>query len=948
MIGEHEMKNHTASRPVQLTTKLVLICVCIVLLASVLPLPASAVTNYKWEKWSCNMTPASYTYSISLIGSGMWYSANGSIPGSNTYYSGYSISNGGLVYINGSTFSDAYTAWQSGFRYFGTATFMYEMAYDGFGPPYGLVMDYGMYGVTATPATYNYSKGSTLSGYEYGTSGAYPSNDKQLDTTTNTYYWYVLAGEAAAGTPMFKWEKWNCITNYTYAITPQGSSNCAYPPWPITYYRGYSLSNGAIVYTDGFTTTNPQQAFSGGYKYYGATSSMTEITGFTTYYPNIPAMNYNYYVVTSTPSSYSKGATQSGYVYGTSSAYPLNDKQMDTATSTYYWYVFAGESVSTVSFNSNGGSSTISQSIFNGSKATQPATPTKTGYTFAGWYKDSGLTTQWNFATDTVDGSNFNLYAKWAPNSYTISFNTNGGSAISNVTQNYNTTIASAPSTTQTGYTFCGWYSDVGLTTAVSFPYTILANATLYAKWNINSYTINFNSNGGTAVANIIQSYNTTIPSALSTTKTGYTFAGWYSDAGLTTAVSFPYTMLANATLYAKWSINSYTISFNANGGTAVPNITQNYNSIIASTPSTTRTGYTFAGWYSDSGLTATVSFPYTIVTDATLYAKWNIGSSYTIDFNVNGGTAVSSITQNYNTTITSAPSTTKTGCTFGGWYSDAGLSTAVSFPYTIITNATLYAKWNSSNSYTINFNTNGGTAASSVTQNSGTTIATAPATTKTGYTFSGWYSDAGLTTAVNFPYTITTNAILYAKWNIISYTVSFNTNGGSAVTSITQNYNTTIATSPSTTKTGYTFGGWCSDAGLTTIVSFPYTITANATLYAKWTSANTAQTLSITNGNTYLVNVNVENVTTFTGVTYTITYDSTKLQISDLCTFTYQKETVTGAIAGTGITITGASSGIITFTVDKSIPSGSKWTGVLNILEFKALTTGSTNINIH
>jgi uncharacterized repeat protein (TIGR02543 family) len=187
----------------------------------------------------------------------------------------------------------------------------------------------------------------------------------------------------------------------------------------------------------------------------------------------------------------------------------------------------------------------------------------------------------------------------------------------------------------------------------------------------------------------------------------------------------------------------------------------------------------------------------------------------------------------------------------------------------------------------------------------------------------------------------------LYAKWVINSYTISFNTNGGTAVPSITQNYGTSIATAPITTKPGYTFAGWYSDVGLTTAVTFPYTITSSATIYAKWNSAPTQLELSITENQTYLICLNAQNKASFTGETYTLTYDSSKIQLVDVCALTHTKETTAGIIAGTGITIINCTPGQITFTVTNMISSGSSWSGVINIFEFKAKTSGVTTLSL-
>ena len=136
------------------------------------------------------------------------------------------------------------------------------------------------------------------------------------------------------------------------------------------------------------------------------------------------------------------------------------------------------------------------------------------------------------------------------------------------------------------------------------YTFTTMAaqNATLYAKWTINQYTISFDSNDGSSVIAITQDYNTIVTAPSAPTRTGYSFAGWYSDAGLTSAYTFTSMPAEDTTLYAKWIINQYTISFNSNGGTSVTAITQDYNTSVSAPTAPTRTGYTFAGWYSDAG----------------------------------------------------------------------------------------------------------------------------------------------------------------------------------------------------------------------------------------------------------------------------------------------------------------------------------------------------------
>ena len=249
----------------------------------------------------------------------------------------------------------------------------------------------------------------------------------------------------------------------------------------------------------------------------------------------------------------------------------------------------------------------------------------RTGYSFSGWNSaaNGAGTAYATGATFTMGAANVILYAKWTANSYTVVFDSNGGSAVASQSVAYNTIATSPIAPTRTGNTFAGWYSDAALTTVFAFTTPITADTTLYAKWTTNSYTVTFNSNGGSAVASQSVAYNTVATSPISPIRTGYTFAGWYSDAALTTVFAFTTPITTDTTLYAKWTTNSYTVTFNSNGGSAVASQSVAYNTVATSPISPTRTGYAFAGWYSDAALTTVFAFTTPITADTTLYAKW-------------------------------------------------------------------------------------------------------------------------------------------------------------------------------------------------------------------------------------------------------------------------------------------------------------------------------------
>lgn len=180
------------------------------------------------------------------------------------------------------------------------------------------------------------------------------------------------------------------------------------------------------------------------------------------------------------------------------------------------------------------GGTYATQIVQAGEKAIEPDVPSRQGYQFTDWYLDD---TKYDFNT-AVTG-NMTLTAKWTANSYTITFDTNGGSAVAPITQDYGTAIAAPANPTREGYTFIGWDKEI--------PETMPAeDMTLTAKWTADQYTITFDTDGGSAVAPITQDYGTTITAPADPTREGYTFVGWDK--------AIPATMPAeNMTITAKW-----------------------------------------------------------------------------------------------------------------------------------------------------------------------------------------------------------------------------------------------------------------------------------------------------------------------------------------------------------------------------------------------------------
>ncbi len=200
-------------------------------------------------------------------------------------------------------------------------------------------------------------------------------------------------------------------------------------------------------------------------------------------------------------------------------------------------YIYGNTTGGSIVTYKDGDSEYAKQVLPSGTLATRPDTPAATpGYTFGGWNKADG--TAWDYASDKVT-DNITLYAKWAANTYTITFDTAGGSEIAPITQDYGTQIAAPANPTRKGYTFKGWDKEI--------PETMPAeNITVKAQWEINQYTIAFDTAGGNEIAPITQDYGTAITAPADPTREGYTFIGWDTE--------IPATMPAeNITLKAKW-----------------------------------------------------------------------------------------------------------------------------------------------------------------------------------------------------------------------------------------------------------------------------------------------------------------------------------------------------------------------------------------------------------
>ena len=289
----------------------------------------------------------------------------------------------------------------------------------------------------------------------------------------------------------------------------------------------------------------------------------------------------------------------------------------------------------TVTFNAYGGYPTPDeQHVKSGEKAVLPVAPTLKGYTFAFWYlgDDEQNATAYDFNTPVTE--NITLTAKWNINKYTVTFNSYGGTPVPPAQEvEYGLTATKPDDPTLKGYTFAFWYlgDDEQNATAYDFNTPVTENITLTAKWNINKYTVTFNSYGGTPVppAQEVEYGLTATEPATAPTKTGYTFDGWYLG---DEKYDFSDAVEQNITLYANWEKNIYTVTYTDGVDGEEVFADQTYRVPFEDTTpafkgNPTRDGYVFDGWKP--------AFSDTVTGNVTYVAQWTARTdlSYTVHY---------------------------------------------------------------------------------------------------------------------------------------------------------------------------------------------------------------------------------------------------------------------------------------------------------------------------
>lgn len=388
-----------------------------------------------------------------------------------------------------------------------------------------------------------------------------------------------------------------------------------------------------------------------------------------------------------------------------------------------------------LTFDANGGSCDIaSKTIRNGEAYGSLPTPTKDNHEFLGWFTSVDGDVQ--IIADAVKSSSGDetVYAHWKELPYVLTFDANGGNCdVTSKQVEVGKPYGELPTPTREDYTFLGWFTSIdgGIEMTAESVKASSGNETVYARWYEKDYILTFDANGGecditTKIIRNGEMYGELpIP-----TQENYEFLGWFTslEEGVKIKSDTIKTLSGDETVYAHWQREPFTINFELNGGTMVPEISLlqamdesenkpfskkvRYGEAYGTLPTVVKTGYSFSGWFTgleDGDLIIETTIKST-EKDETLYAHWE-NNKYKVSFDANGGQCgVASKDVLYDEAYGDLPIPTRTGHTFVGWFTqkEDGVEITKDSIKTTDADEILYARWKE-HQYTIKFDANGG-----------------------------------------------------------------------------------------------------------------------------------------------------------------------------------------------------------------------------------------------
>lgn len=464
------------------------------------------------------------------------------------------------------------------------------------------------------------------------------------------------------------------------------------------------------------------------------------------------------------------------------------------------------EAINRITYITNGASSIPDSLVKTGEKLFE-IIPNREGYAFDGWYLDEELTKKYDY-NDIVKTS-FSLYAKWEANKHRITFKCNGGSGISSINVSHNEKINNEFISIRKGYRLEGWYIDKDFIEKYDFDRVVTEDFTLYAKWEIATFKITFEVNGGSEVEPIILEYGNILKENPTTIKDNAIFLGWYLDKDFVTEFDRSVEISEDIILYAKWQMNDIKISFEENGGSEVEDQLVSYGNKAQVPQTPKKIGYIFVGWCTSSDLNVEFDFEKELYEDTIIYAKWTLDSSeknkYSVVIFNDDMSVLDSFKIEEGSTLEDIVPLKIEYKMFVDWYTDPSLTTKYDLSTKVHSNITLYAKY--VDVYLVEYLDKNGNSIMVEEVGEGYNAKPPRAPEVKGYTFVGW--DQDLTN-------VRSNIVTKAIYTTYKYEVKFVVNGN--VVSTQKVSNGGIAEIPTDfseyIEKGYHFKSWDKEIG--------------------------------------------------------------------------------------------------------------------------------------
>ncbi len=549
------------------------------------------------------------------------------------------------------------------------------------------------------------------------------------------------------------------------------------------------------------------------------------------------------------------------------------------------WEVAHTHNSSGVEYSQNNGSvhNKYTYCSDHGTDHSQNRSSSTESHSYGSWSSWSNYSTSQQRRSRTCSKCGYVEYG-YQTRPYTITYNKNGGTiSKTSATINYNSTLGTLPTGSRTGYTLKGFFTAASGGSQVSSGTKVTGNATYYAQWTANNYTISYNGNGGTAsTSSQTKAYDSTLGTLPTASRTGYTFNGWYTAKSGGTKITTSTKVAGNATYYAQWTartdtkykVEHYQMNMNGSGYTLKDTDNLTGTSDASVTPSVK----------SYTGFTAPSTQTTTILADGSRVVKYNYTrNKYTATFDANtGATDKSSITDFYDAELGTLPTATKVGYDFDGWFTAKTEGSEITSVTKILNNTTYYAHWTArtDTKYKVEhylMDLDGENYTLTDTDNlQGTSDADITPSVKT---YTGFTSPEAQTTTV----AADGSRVIKYYYTRNKYTAAFDANTGKTDTaSKTDYYDAAIGTLPTATKVGYDFDGWFTDKADGSIISSDTKILEDTAYYAHWT-ARTDTKYKVEH---YLMDLDGEN--------YTLT-DTDNLQGTSDASITPDVKTYTG-----------------------------------------------------